>query len=305
MALFDPILATARQQPGRIILPEGEDRRVITAAAAARADGTAQPILLGHASVIRDTARDIGVALDGVDVLDLASVSVRDDLVDVVVERRKHKGMTAEAARSHLADPVVAALAVLAAEEADGFVGGAVASTAHVLRWAFGLIGRADGVKQVSSFFLMLLEQPHHTPNEAVLFADCALVIEPDAAELAGIAEATGRSVAALLGEQPRIAMLSFSSAGSADHARVDAVREATAHLRAAQPGWSVAGEVQFDAAFVPSILARKAPDLALGGAKRVGVSSGMPAWRATQRCPELTFVKGHFDEYQRCSEQV
>ncbi|MEM9602286.1 MAG: phosphate acetyltransferase [Pseudomonadota bacterium] len=278
MPLFDPILATARQQPGRIILPEGEDPRVISAAAAARDDGTALPILLGDVAVIRDTAHAAGVSLDGVDLLDLASVAAREDLVDAVVDRRKHKGMTAEAARSHLSDPVIAALALLAVEEADGFVGGAVASTAHVLRWAFGLIGRADGVKQVSSFFLMLLEQPHHTPHEAVLFADCALVIEPDASELAGIAEATGRSVTALLGDEPRIAMLSFSSAGSADHTRVDTVREATALVRAAQPGWSVAGEVQFDAAFVPDILARKAPDLALGGRANVFVFPNLDA---------------------------
>lgn len=261
MSLFDPIRTAARTAPGRIILPEGEDPRVITAAASAHADGTAHPILLGDPAVIQAVAERAGVALDGITINDIAEISRRDDLIAALVERRKHKGMTAEAAADHMKDPVIASLALLAAGEADGFVGGAVAATAHVLRWAFGLIGTAEGVKQVSSFFLMLLEQPHHHPHQAVLFADCALVVAPDAEGLAGIAEATGHSARQLLGEAPRVAMLSFSTAGSADHARVDTVREATELLRASQPGWQVAGEIQFDAAFVPEIGQRKAPD--------------------------------------------
>ena len=278
MSLFDPIRAAAQRQPARIILPEGEDPRVISAAVAAQADGTARPMLLGDADAISDTASAAGLSLDGIRVLDLAEVSARRDLVDALVARRKHKGMTPEQAEKDLADPVVAALSVLAAGEADGFVGGAVASTAHVLRWSFGLIGPAPGVKLVSSFFLMLLEQPHHDPHEAVLFSDCALVVEPDADGLASIAEATGHSAKALLGVEPRVAMLSFSTAGSARHDRVSAVQSATESVRAAQPSWQVAGDIQFDAAFVPEIFARKAPEQVMDGRTNVFVFPSLEA---------------------------
>jgi len=219
---------------------------------AAQADGTARPMLLGDAGTISETASAAGVSLDGIRVLDLAEVSARRDLVDALVARRKHKGMTPEQAEKDLADPVVAALSVLAAGEADGFVGGAVASTAHVLRWSFGLIGPAPGVKLVSSFFLMLLEQPHHDPHEAVLFSDCALVVEPDA--------------------------VSFSTAGSARHDRVSAVQSATESVRAAQPSWQVAGDIQFDAAFVPEIFARKAPEQVMDGRTNVFVFPSLEA---------------------------
>ncbi|MEM6985361.1 MAG: phosphate acetyltransferase [Pseudomonadota bacterium] len=278
MSLFDPIRAAARKQPGRIVLPEGEDIRVITAAAAALADGTAKPLLLGNPEQMRAKADQVGVSLDGIECLDMAALAARTDLIDLLVERRKHKGMTVELASKHMQDPVVAALATLAAGEADGFVGGAVAATAHVLRWAFGLVGTAEGVRQVSSFFLMLLEQAHHDPHEAVLFADCALIIEPDAAGLAGIAQATGDSVQSLLGQAPRVAMLSFSSVGSAEHDRVEKVREATAMLKAAKPDWQVVGEIQFDAAFVPEILTRKAPDQSLDGRANVFVFPNLEA---------------------------
>lgn len=261
MSLFDSIRASARKQPGRIVLPEGEDPRVIRAAATAVAQRTARPVLLGELASIEAGARQAGVSLEGVDCLALDAVSVRTELIDALIERRKHKGMTADTAAQHLKDPVVAALSLLCAGEVDGFVGGAVASTAHVLRWSFALVGAAEGVEQVSSFFLMLLEQAHHDPHEAVLFSDCGLVVDPDAAGLASIAEATGHSARALLGQAPRVALLSFSTAGSASHTRVDKVRKATAMLRAAQPDWQVAGELQFDAAFVPEIAARKAPD--------------------------------------------
>ncbi len=278
MSLFDPILTAAQRQPARIVLPEGEDPRVINAAAAAFAAGTAKPMLLGDPQRIHDQAHDTGVSLDGLTVLDLESVSAREDLIEALVARRQHKGMTAEQARIDLCDPVVAALSVLAAGEADGFVGGAVASTAHVLRWSFGLIGTAPGVKQVSSFFLMLLEQPHHETHEAVLFADCALVVEPDATELAGIAQATGHSATSLLGVPPRVAMLSFSTAGSAKHERVSKVQDATAALRTAKPDWEVIGDMQFDAAFVPAIRARKAPDQTLEGRANVFVFPSLEA---------------------------
>ena len=182
-------------------------------------------------------------------------------------EIRRHKGMDEAAAREAVRAPLVRAALMVRGGEAAGSVAGAATTTADVVRAALQIIGKRKDAAIVSSFFLILPPE-----GEALLFADCGLVVAPDAAELAAIATSTAASRWALLGDEPRVAMLSFSTRGSARHERADAVVEATRLARGAEPGLAIDGELQFDAAFVPAVAEAKAPGSAVGGRANVMV---------------------------------
>ncbi len=262
MSAFDRVLDAARSNIRRVVLPEAGDARVLSAAVEARLRRIADPILLGTLEHIQAAAAELNLSLDGIQIVDPESFNRREAYIAALVKKRADRGMTAEKAAVALQDPVTFACMMVSEGDADACVAGAITPTADVVRNAMRYVGTRPGDSMVSSCFIMLLK-PEHPVKDVMLIADCALVIDPDAEQLAAIAVATGESAIQLLGVSPEVAMLSFSTNGSARHAAVSKVSQATALARDLRSDWRIVGEVQLDAAVLPEILQRKAPEQA------------------------------------------
>src|SRR3984885_5767503 len=257
MQLLKKLENRARAMPQRIVLPEGEDARVIAAASQIAREGIARVTLLRRKSLIEAQARDKNVAVDNVEIVDLNSSPRLDAYAQIYHERRRAKGVSFDEADAAARKPLYFAQLMVAAGDADGSVGGAANSTADTVRSALHVIGLAPDSKLLSSFFLMLVPPRESTAfgaSDGLLFADCAVVPDPSASELAEIAIATADNARALLEVEPRVALLSCSTKGPAEHPRIDKVREALRIARARRPELSIDGELQADAAVVPSI---------------------------------------------------
>jgi phosphate acetyltransferase len=278
MKPLERIIETARKAPRRIVLAEGEDPRIVEAAVRAKREGIAEITLIGARGIIERRLADAGASELDLRIEDPASSNLAPQLAAAYHELRKAKGVDAAAAVEALRSPLIFAAMMVREGEADGTVGGAVATTADTVRAALQTIGRAPGVGLVSSFFLMMLCQPHHAKKGAFVFADCGLVVDPDAAGLADIARMSARSYQALAGGAAKVAMLSFSTNGSATHERVSKVVEATRLAQAADPDLVIDGELQFDTAFVEAVSASKAPNSALHGEANVFVFPNLDA---------------------------
>lgn len=278
MKPLDHILEAARSAPRHIVLAEGEDPRVVEAAVRAARDGIAEITLVGNRAIIEQRLAAASGRPDDVCIEDPATSALMPRFVAAYHALRKSKGVDATAAAESMRSPLVFAAMMVREGEADGTVGGAVATTADTVRAALQTIGRAPDVGLVSSFFLMMLCEPHHVKKGAFVFADCGLVVDPDAAGLADIAVMSARSYEALAGKPAKVAMLSFSTAGSAAHERVSKVVEATRLAHAAAPGLVIDGELQFDTAFVEAVSVAKAPNSALHGEANVFVFPNLDA---------------------------
>lgn len=276
--LFNRLVHTARQNPKKIVLTEGEDLRVITAAVKAKQDGIAHPVLLGRPRVIESILTQKGQSPDRFQVIDSANKSFQEDLLaryrqvrPLVLERKQPTRQSLEKAENISALMVTTGLV-------DAAIGGAQATTADTVRAALRYIGPATPGALVSSFTMMLMEEAHHPKQAIVLFTDCGLVIEPTTEELAQIAIASADSLHDLLAQPPAVALLSFSTNGSAKHERVAEVDRAVALIRHRRPDLSVDGGIQFDAAFVPAICEKKSPLSPLAGQANVLVFPNLAA---------------------------
>lgn len=270
MKVFDQIVDQARLSPRHVVLMEGEDERVLEAAGRIVDEGIARVSVVGAAEAIGSRMAELGVDPSSVNVVDPADDALARRLGSRLLELRKHKGMTAEEAERLARQPLYASLLLVAGGEADGCVGGAVHATADVVRAALQVIGVAPDARLVSSFFLMLLCEEFHQRKGGALFADCGLVVDPDAEQLAEIAITTAATARRLLHEEPRVAMLSFSTRGSASHPVLDKQARALEIIKERAPDLAVEGEMQFDAAFVPDVGDRKAPGSAVAGTANV-----------------------------------
>ena len=268
----------------KIVLPEGEDPRTIRAVRTLLEKGIARLILLGSPDRIRALADAEGVALPHtVGVMNPATSGRLQEMAQTLYRLRKHRGLTYEEARRLAADPLYFGNLLVRRGDADGCVAGATRSTPDVVRAAILVHGVAQGSALVSSFFLMVL--PDGRP---LTYADCGVNPDPDARQLASIGLDAARNHRFLTGEEPRVAFLSFSTRGSADHPRVEKVREAVRLARSLHPDLRIDGELQFDAAFVPAVGERKAPGSPVAGNANVFVfpdlDAGNIGYKITQR---------------------
>lgn len=270
MNILDRLYYRAQEHLKHIVLPEGSDDRTLQAAAELVRRRLVRVSLLGKPSTLQMRAEALGVSLDGCELLDPGSHPELEANCHEFFKLRRHKGVTEEEASRALQDPLYFANMLVRRGLADGTVAGATNTTAHTVRAALHCLGLAPGIRTVSSFFLMVLPQPQFGEKGAMLFADCGVVVEPDAQQLAEIAICTADTCKNFLEVEPRIAMLSFSTKGSARHGLVDKVVKATANVQARRPDLQVDGELQLDAALIESVAAQKAPGSSVAGRANV-----------------------------------
>lgn len=278
-----------------IVLPEGEDDRTIRAASLIRAQSLARVTLIGNEQSIRDRAAALGASLGDTPIVDPKTSPKLEDYARQFYELRRSKGVTLDEARRALRDPLYFGNLMVRSGDADGSVAGATNTTSHTVRAALQTIGPREGLRTVSSFFLMVVPNCPYGADGAFIYADCGVVIDPSPSELADIAIASADSCRTLLGVEPNVAMLSFSTKGSAEHPLVERTREATRTVRARMPDLRIDGELQADAALVPAIGESKATGSAVAGKANVlvfpNLEAGNIAYKLTERLAGATAI--------------
>lgn len=289
MDLLQNMLSRAQANPQRIVLPEGTEIRTLKAADKILGDQVAKIILIGNPEEIKALASENG--LDNIfkaEITDPKNHEKKECYTNLLVELRKSKGMTFEQASALVEDPLYLACLMIKNGDADGEVGGARNTTGNVLRPAFQIVKTLPGISVVSGAFLMFLKDKSYGEDGLMVFADCAVTPNPTAPELAQIAVSTAATARSLAGFEPRVAMLSFSTKGSAKHEMVDKVVEATRMAKEMEPTLQIDGELQADAALVASVASSKAPGSPVAGKANAlifpSLEAGNIAYKLVQR---------------------
>lgn len=270
MELMKEFWEKAKSDVKKIVLPEGEEERNLLASAMIKKEGLAQLVLLGNVQKIKDKAKSLNVDIEGIEILDPESSELASVYAKELYELRKAKGVTMEKAEKIVKDPMYFGTMMVKLDHADGLVSGAVHTTGDLLRPGLQIIKTAPGISTVSSFFIMLVPDCEHGKNGMLLFSDCAVNPNPTAEQLASIAISTADTAKNLCNMEPKVAMLSFSTKGSADHELVDKVRKATEIAKQLRPDLQIDGELQLDAAIVKKVADQKAPGSSVAGQANV-----------------------------------
>ena len=296
MSVLDSLQTRAAASPARIVLSEGHDPRIVAAAVSAVEAKIATIILVGPTDEVTKQLSEAGSApSDAIRIEDPATSALTAEVAQTYFEIRQHKGVSIEVAEKQARNPLVFAAMLVRNGHADGTVGGAVATTSDTVRAALQVIGKAKTAPLVSSFFLMVLPEGHPSGRGGMIYSDCGLVIDPSVEELAAIAQQSATSCLAIMNETPKVAMLSFSTKGSARHPNVDKVSQAAALVKEQAPDLDVDGELQFDAAFVPSVGESKAAGSSVAGHANVmifpNLDAGNIGYKITQRIGGATAI--------------
>ncbi len=289
MGLIENIKAKAKQELKTIVLPESEDERVLKAAQMVLEEKTAKVVLIGNEETIKADAVKCGANIEGAKIIDPKKFDNIDKYVEELLELRKAKGLSQEEAREIMTtEPRFFGCMMVRLGDAHGLVAGSNSPTADVLRAAIQVIKTAPGIKTVSSAFIMETADGKFGDNGLILFADCAVVPEPTAEQLADIASSTAATAKSVVSLDPRVAMLSFSTMGSANHPLVSKVQEAVSMLKERNVDFEFDGEMQADAAIIEAIGAKKAPGSKVAGRANILVfpdlQSGNIGYKLVQR---------------------
>jgi phosphate acetyltransferase len=289
MKLLEQIKENARKLNKRIVLPESFDERTLKAADTLISEKIAQIFLLGDPDKIQSDSSRLGLqAISGATIINPVSHEKKETYADLMVELRKHKGMNKDTAMELIEDPLYLATLMIKNGDADGEVAGAANATGDVLRPAFQYVKTMPGISVVSGAFIMILKDKEFGEEGMIIFADCAVHPDPTDSELAEIAIATAKTTRAIAGFEPRVAMLSFSTKGSAGHELVDKVVNATKIAKEMDPGLQIDGELQVDAAIIKAIGEKKAPGSIIAGKANVlifpSLDAGNIAYKLVQR---------------------
>lgn len=298
MELLDRIKEQAKSDRQHIVLPEGNDERTMRAANEIIQEGIAEVTLIGNPDELKEMAGKLGLANimdEKAHIVDPLNHPKKEEYIQLMLQIRASKGLTYEDAAKLIENPLYLSVLMIKAGDADGEVAGAANATGDVLRPAFQYVKTKPGISVVSGAFIMLLQDKHYGENGMMIFADCAVHPNPTAEELAQIAVETGRTTRAIVGIEPRIAMLSFSTKGSAKHEMVDKVVEATRIAQEMAPDMKIDGELQADAALVPGIGSKKAPGSKIAGRANVlvfpSLESGNIAYKLVQRIADAQAI--------------
>lgn len=297
MALIESIIARAKSNKQRIVLPESLEDRTITAADRAIADGLAEIILIGNREEILSKAASLGLGHIGeATIIDPATSEKTAQYEALLYELRKAKGMTPEQAHALVQNPLYFGCLIIKSGDADGQISGALSTTGETLRPALQIIKCSPGISCVSGAMLMITKTPQYGEEGVLVVGDVAVTPAPDAAQLSQIAVCTARTAKSVAGfENPRVAMLSFSTKGSAKHEVVDKVLEATRLAKEMDPSLDIDGELQADAALVPSVGSKKAPGSPIAGKANVlvfpNLEVGNICYKMVQRLGEADAI--------------
>lgn len=278
MELMNKIWEKAQNDKKRVVLPEADEERTLRASEIIAKKGLADVVLVGDESTIKNNAAQFGVNIDGIEIVDPKTHESRNTYVKNFYELRKHKGVDIEKAEEILNDPLYYANMMLKSDDVHGLVAGAVHTTGDTLKPGMQIIKTAPGIKVVSSFFIMQVPNCEFGEDGLMLFADCAVNPNPNSEQLASIAISTADNAKALANIEPKVAMLSFSSMGSASHELVDKVNTATTIAKESRKDLLIDGELQLDAAIVPKVAAKKAPGNKVAGNANVLVFPDLQA---------------------------